>query len=95
MDRYFALATVLRIMDWLGIVLSFFLVISFLGTRSASSLISPLGLNLRNMLTGLLASHGYMICFAFQSSVICLYAGRISSGTVNILGLVPISLGLG
>ena len=28
-----------------------------------------------------------MICFAFQSSIICLYAGRILSGTVNIFGL--------
>jgi len=28
-----------------------------------------------------------MIFFAFQSSIICLYAGRILSGTVNIFGL--------
>ena len=28
-----------------------------------------------------------MICFAFQFSIICLYASRILSGTVNILGL--------
>ena len=68
-------------------VLSFFLVISFLGTRSASSLIWPLGLSLGNILTELLASHGYTICFAFQSSIICLYTGRILSGTVNIFGL--------
>ena len=68
-------------------VLLFFLVISFLGTRSASSLISPLGLTLGNLLTGLLASHRYMICFTFQSSIIFLYAGRILSGTVNIFRL--------
>ena len=56
-DRYFALATVLRIMDSLGIVLSFLIVMSFLGTKSAKSLISPLRLSFGNMLTGLLASH--------------------------------------
>ena len=28
-----------------------------------------------------------MICFAFQSSIICLYASRIMSVTVNIFGL--------
>ena len=68
-------------------VLSFFLVISFLGTRSASSLISPLGFRLGNIFTGLLALHGYMICFSFHSSTICLYAGRILSITVNIVRL--------
>ena len=68
-------------------VLSSFLVISFLGTRSASNLISPLGLSLGNMLTGLLASHGYLICFAFESLIICVSAGRILSGTINIFGL--------
>ena len=65
----------------------FFLVISFLRTRSASNLISPFGLILGNMLTGLLASQRGMTCLALQSSIICLYAGRILSGTVNIFGL--------
>ena len=68
-------------------VLSFFLVISVLGTRAASSRISSLSLSLGNMLTGLFALHGYMICFAFQFSIIRPYAGRILSGTVNIFGL--------
>ena len=86
-DRYFALVTVPRIMDKLGMVLSVFLVISFLGTRSASGLISPFGLSLGNMFTGLLAWHGYMISFCFRVLEICLYTWRILSGTVNIFGL--------
>ena len=57
-DRYFTLATVLRIMDLLGMVLAVSLLISFLGTRSASNPILPLGLSLGNILPGLLASHG-------------------------------------
>jgi len=57
-DRYLVLATVLRLMDRLGIGLAFLIVISFLGTRSARSLISLLVLSLGNMLTGLLASQG-------------------------------------
>jgi len=68
-------------------VLSFLIVISFQGARSAMSLISPLGLNLGNMLTWLLAWQGEMIFFAFQSLMICLYAGRILSISVNIFGL--------
>ena len=56
MDRYLARATVPRIMDSLEIVLSFLIVISFLGTTSARSLILPVGFSIGNMLTGLLAS---------------------------------------
>ena len=59
-DRYFSLATVLRIIHWLGIVLSFLIVILFLGTKSAKSLISPLGLRFGNMMQYNLATGNYM-----------------------------------
>src|ERR1700710_2237118 len=58
LERYYALATVLRIMAWLGIAPWSLIVISFLGIRSANSLISPLGFILGNILTGLYASLG-------------------------------------
>jgi len=86
-DRYLAVATVLRMMDGLEKVLSFLILISLLDTRSARSQISPLGLDLGNMLIGLLASQGEMIFLAFQSSIIGLYGGRILSGTVDTFGL--------
>jgi len=85
--QYLALATLVRTMDSLGILLSFLIVISFLGTRSSRSLISPLGLRSGNMWKGLLASQGAMIFFTFQVSIICLNAGRILSGTVHLFGL--------
>src|ERR1700709_1375360 len=53
LERYFALATVLRIMAWFGISPLSLIVISFLRIRSASSLILLLCFILGNILTRL------------------------------------------
>jgi len=55
-DLYFALATALRIMEWLGIGPLSLIVIAFLGNRSTRRQIWLFGFGLGNTLTGLLAS---------------------------------------